>query len=127
MEVNLWNETILVDDIVELAVCQEQELFGSGIHFLGHICLLGILDTVRSRLALIEDLSELLNTISLLDLLHDTIVLLDQMVDDGLEQAHRLVLSHVSKVHQVVLELLGGIVGDTDVNQSSLKSQILEC
>ena len=82
MEVNLWNETILVDDIVELAISQEQELFRSGVHFLGHICLLGILDTVRSRLALVEDLSELLNTISLLDLLHNRVVLLDQVVHD---------------------------------------------
>ena len=82
MEVNLWNETILVDNIIKLAVSEEQELFRGGVHLLGNICLLGILDTLWSRLALIEDLCELLNAISLLDLLHNRVVLLDQVVHD---------------------------------------------
>ena len=127
VEVDARDEAVLVNDLLKLAVGKEQELLGSRIHLLSNVGLLGILSTLRSSLALIKDLGQLLNAISLLDLLHDAIVLLDQMVDDGLEQAHRLVLSHVSKVHQVVLELLGGIVGDTDVDQSSLKSQFLEC
>ena len=82
MEVNLWNETILIDDIIELTVSEEQELLRGGVHLLGNICLLGILDTLRSRLALIEDLCELLNAISLLNLLHNCVVLLDQVVHD---------------------------------------------
>lgn len=44
------------------------------------------------------------------------------MVYDRLKQTHGLVLSHVSKVHEIILKLLSGIVFDADINQVNLKN-----
>ena len=49
------------------------------------------------------------------------------MIDDRLEEMHRLMLRHIPEVHQVVLQLLGCIVRDANIDQVCLKVHNLAC
>lgn len=117
VEVDARDQTVFVNDLLELAVGEKKELFGGSVHLLSNVGLLGVVYAFRAGLTLIENLGELLRTIRLLDLLDDSVVLLNKMIDDGLEEMHRLMLRHVPEVHQVVLQLLGCIVCDANIDQ----------
>lgn len=117
VEVDARNQTVFVNDLLELAVGEKKELFGGSVHLLSNVGLLGVVYAFRTGLTLIENLGEFLRTIRLLDLLDDSVVLLNKMIDDGLEEMHRLMLRHVPEVHQVVLQLLGCIVCDANIDQ----------
>lgn len=127
VEVDARNQTVFVNDLLELAVGEKKELFGGSVHLLSNVGLLGVVYAFRAGLTLIENLGELLRTIRLLDLLDDSVVLLNKMIDDGLEEMHRLMLRHVPEVHQVVLQLLGCIVCDANIDQVCLKVHNLAC
>lgn len=117
VEVDARDQTVFVNDLLELAVGEKKELLGGSVHLLSNVGLLGVVYAFRAGLTLIENLGELLRTIRLLDLLDDSVVLLNKMIDDGLEEMHRLMLRHVPEVHQVVLQLLGCIVCDANIDQ----------
>ena len=82
VEVNPGDQSVLIDDILEVAVRQKQQLLGSGIDLLGDVCLLSRVRRLWARLALSEDLDELLSAVSLLDAAHDSVALLYQVSDD---------------------------------------------
>lgn len=88
MEVNLWDQLILVNDILKLTVGQKDQLFRSRVDLLRHICLLCRVRGLWTRLTLTQDLGQFLDAICRLNRLHNAIALLDQVVDDLLEKSH---------------------------------------
>lgn len=71
VEVDARDQTVFVNDLLELAVGEKKELFGGSVHLLSNVGLLGVIYAFRAGLTLIENLGELLRTIRLLDLLDD--------------------------------------------------------
>ena len=120
VEIDPWNQSILVDNILELTVGEEDELLRRSVNLLGHVGLLSRISSLGSRLTLAQDLGQLLNAIGLLDLANDAVALLNQVTNDLLKQAHARVLARVPKVVQVIFELLGGRVGHANVDQTRL-------
>ena len=120
VEIDPWNQSILVDNILELTVGEEDELLRRSVNLLGHVGLLSRISSLGSRLTLAQDLGQLLNAIGLLDLANDAVALLNQVTNDLLKQAHTRVLARVPKVVQVIFELLGGRVGHANVDQTRL-------
>lgn len=57
---------------------------------------------VWTRLSLTQDPCKLINSFGLLDISYNTIVLLNEVANDGLEQAHARVLARVPEVVQVI-------------------------
>ena len=121
MEVDPWDQSVLVDDVLELAVSEKDELLRSCINLLGHVGLLGRIRSLGAGLTLAQDLSQLLDAVGLLNLSDNAVALLDKVADDLLQETHAGVLASVSEVVQVVLELLGGGVGHANVDQTRLK------
>ncbi len=120
VELNPWNKTVLVNDVLNLAVSEEKKLIGGGIDLLSHVGLLRRIGGFGTRVSLVDDVCQFLNAVRLLDLSHDLVVLLDQVADHRLKQTHRGVLAGVSEMVQIVLELLSGVIGDADIDQSVL-------
>jgi len=119
-EVDSWDQTVLVDDLLKVAVGEQKELLGSGIDFLRNISLLGRISGFGTAFTLTKDFSQLLNTIGLLDAANNTIALLDKVGNDRLKEAHAGVLTDVSEMVQVIFEGLGGVVGHANVDQIGL-------
>ena len=123
-EVDSWDKTVLIDDLVEVTVGEKEELLRGCVNLLSNVSLLGGFSALWAAFALTKDLGKLLNAIRLLDALDDAIALLDQVGDHGLQEAHAGVLADVSEVVQVVLKGLGGVVGHANVDQISLKAYL---
>ena len=103
MEVDPWDQSVLVNDILELAVSEKDELLRSRIDLLGHVGLLGRIRSLGAGLTLAQDLSQLLDAVGLLNLSDNAVALLDKVADDLLQETHASVLASVSEVVQVVL------------------------
>lgn len=82
VEVDLWDQSLLVDDLIEVTVGHKDELLRGGIDFLSNILLLGVVRGVRTTLTLGQDGDEFVCAILLLNLLDDLVVFLDEVVDD---------------------------------------------
>ena len=82
-EVDSWDKTVLIDDLVEVTIGEKEELLRGCVNFLSNISLLGGFSTLWAAFALTKDLGKLLNAIRLLDALDDAIALLDQVGDHG--------------------------------------------
>ena len=122
VEVDLGDNFILLNDVLQLAVCEQDELFGRRVDLLRHVRLLGRVSGLWAGLALTEDLGQLVDALGLLDLADDAVALLDQVADDLLEEAHARMLARVSEVVQVVLQLLRRAVVNANVDQFCLKA-----
>ena len=120
VEVNPGDQTVLVNDTLKITVGEKEQLLWSGVDLLSDVGLLCRVSRLGARLTLSKDLDEFISAIALLDTTDDTVTLLYQVDDYGLEQAHACMLACVSKMAQVVLQLLGRVIGNADIDQTCL-------
>mgnify|MGYP001626732568 CR=1 FL=1 len=98
VELDPWDKTVLVNDVLDLAVGEKQKLIRGGIDLLGHVGLLRRIGGFGARVSLVDNVCQFLNAVRLLDLSHDLVILLDQVADHRLKQTHRGVLAGVSEM-----------------------------
>jgi len=118
VEVDAWDQTVLVNDFLQVTVGQKDKLLVGSLVLLSDVVT--VVGCLWAGLALTKDLGELLNTFSLLNVSDDAIVLLDEVADDGLEQTHAGVLAGVPEVVQIVFQVADCVVSHADVDQSCL-------
>lgn len=120
VEVNPGDQTVLVNDTLKITVGEEEQLLWGGVDLLSDVGLLCRVSRLGAGLTLSKDLDEFISAIALLDATDDTVALFDQVDDYGLEQAHACMLACVSEMAQVVLQLLGRVICNADIDQACL-------
>lgn len=114
-EQDLGQDPVLLLELLQIAIGQKNQLFWGRVALLDH-------DLVRVRVQITvgEKLREFLDTLTLFNLGHNAVVLLDEVLEDTLEEGHASMLADVAEERNVLT--YGSCVGclDANVDQSHL-------
>jgi hypothetical protein len=114
VEVDLWHEFMLVFDFIEINKGHKSKVFWVDFK----VKLMSILVAVcRRQDLLVKEFTDFFYSKLFLEVDHDLLSLLSQVLQNILEHSHRGVLAQVSEMANVFFEEFGSLVLDTDIDQ----------